>query len=214
MSFSSDLRNELLELKMWDNNSSIKQDEQLARLCVREAFIKSGFINDPKKEYHLEILFKTKKKAEEMKKLLEQCNINNVGITKKGTGTIVYIKDGESISSFLALIGANNAVLRFEETRVMKEARNNINRIVNCETANLNKTIDAATEQIKNIKHLKQKHKFNTLPENLKEIANLRINNPDASYEELGKMLAKPISKSGVSHRLNKINEIAKEINN
>ena len=183
MSFSSDLKNELLELKMWDNNSSLKQDEQLARLYIREAFIKSGFINSPEKDYHLEILFKTKKKAEQAKILLEQCNIENVGITKKGNGTIIYIKDGESISAFLALIGANNAVLRFEEARVIKDTRNNINRVVNCETANLNKTIDAAVEQIKSIKLLKQKHKFHTLPENLKEIAELRIKNPDASYE-------------------------------
>ncbi len=212
MSFSSDLKNELLELKMWDNNSSLKQDEQLARLYIREAFIKSGFINSPEKDYHLEILFKTKKKAEQAKTLLEQCSIENVGITKKGNGTIIYIKDGESISAFLALIGANNAVLRFEEARVIKDTRNNINRVVNCETANLNKTIDAAVEQIKSIKLLKQKHKFHTLPENLKEIAELRIKNPDASYEELGKMLVKPIGKSGVSHRLNKINQIAKEM--
>ncbi|MGN1301376.1 MAG: DNA-binding protein WhiA [Clostridia bacterium] len=211
MSFSSDLKNELLELKMWDSNSSLKQDEQLARLCIREDFIKSGFINSPDKEDHLEILYKTKKKAEEMKNLLEKCGIANIGITKKGRGTIVYIKDGENISQFLALIGANNAMLRFEETRVIKETRNNINRIVNCETANLNKTIDASVEQIKNIKLLKQKHKFHTLPENLQEIAELRIKNPDASYEELGKMLAKPIGKSGVSHRLNRINQIASE---
>lgn len=211
MSFSSDLKEELLELKMWDNNSSLKQDEQLARLYIREAFIKSGFVNSPDKEYHLEILYKTKKKAEEMKKMLEECGIQNVGTTKKGNGHIVYIKDGENISAFLALIGANNAMLRFEETRVIKETRNNINRIVNCETANLNKTIDASVEQIKNIKLLKQKHKFHTLPENLQEIAELRIKNPDASYEELGKMLTKPIGKSGVSHRLNKINQIANE---
>lgn len=212
MSFSSDLKNELLELKMWDSNSSLKQDEQLARLYIREAFIRAGFINSPEKEYHLEILFKTKKKAEKVKTLLEQCNIENVGITKKGNGTIIYIKDSENISAFLALIGANNAVLRFEEARVIKDTRNNINRVVNCETANLNKTIDASVEQIRNIKLLKQKHKFHTLPENLKEIAELRIKNPDASYEELGKMLIKPIGKSGVSHRLNKINKIAKEI--
>lgn len=211
MSFSSDLKEELLELKMWDNNSSLKQDDQLARLFVREAFIKSGFINSPDKEYHLEILFKSKKKAEEMKRILEECDIHNVGISKKGNGTIIYIKDGETISQFLALIGANNAMLRFEETRVIKETRNNINRIVNCETANLNKTIDASVEQIKNIKLLKQKHKFHTLPESLQEIAELRVKNPDASYEELGKMLTKPIGKSGVSHRLNKINQIAQE---
>lgn len=212
MSFSSDVKKELLELKMWDANSSLKQDEQLARLYIREAFIKTGFINAPNKEYHIEISYKTMKKALEMKELLEKCNIKNVGITQKGNGIIVYIKDGESISRFLALIGANNAMLRFEEVRVIRETRNNINRIVNCETANLNKTINASVEQIKNIKLLKRKHKFHNLPKNLQEIADLRIKNPDASYEELGKMLAKPIGKSGVSHRLNKINEIAKDL--
>lgn len=211
MSFSSDLRDELLNLKMWDNNSSLEQDEQLSRLYIREAFIKSGFINNPNKEYHLEISCKTKKKAEQIMKILENCNIE-AKVAIKGKGYITYIKDGEQISSFLALIGANSAMLRFEEIRVMKEARNSINRLVNCETANLNKTIEASVKQIEAIKLIKQKHKFYSMPENLKEIAELRIKNPDASYEELGKMLIKPIGKSGVSHRLNKISEIAEEL--
>ena len=212
MSFSSDLKNELLELKMWDSNSSLKQDEQLARLFIREAFIKSGFINSPDKEYHLEILFKTKKKAEEMQKILEKCGIENVGITKKGNGTILYIKDGESISAFLALIGANNAMLRFEETRVIKETRNNINRIVNCETANLNKTINASIEQINAINKLIENDELKKLSKGLQEIAEARIKYPDLSYEELGKQLTKQLGKSGVSHRLRKINEIANSI--
>ena len=209
MSFSSDVREELLELKMWDNKSNLKQDEQIARLVLREAFIKSGFINDPSKDYHLEILEKSVKKAEELKTILAGFDIK-ANITKKGKGNIVYIKDGEEISKFLALIGANNAVLRYEEERVIKETRNNVNRMVNCETANLNKTIDASVEQIENIKFLKKKRVFDTLPENLKEIAEIRIKYPDLSYEELGKKLGKQLGKSGVSHRLRKINEIAK----
>lgn len=211
MSFATDVRDELLELKMWDSNSSLNQDEQIARLSIRETFIKSGFITDPNKEYHLEVLFKLKKKAEEFRILLENFNIKSK-IIKKGSGYITYIKDGEDIVNFLALIGANNAVLRFEEARVLKDARNNVNRIVNCETANLNKTLDAANNQIKNIKLLKEKNKFNSLPEELKEIALIRLKNPDISYEEIGKMLKKPISKSGVSHRLKKINQIAEEL--
>ena len=211
MSFATDVRDELLELKMWDSNSSLNQDEQIARLSIRETFIKSGFITDPNKEYHLEVLFKLKKKAEEFRILLENFNIKSK-IIKKGRGYITYIKDGEDIVNFLALIGANNAVLRFEEARVLKDARNNVNRIVNCETANLNKTLDAANNQIKNIKLLKDKNKFNSLPEELKEIALIRLKNPDISYEEIGKMLKKPISKSGVSHRLKKINQIAEEL--
>lgn len=213
MSFASDVKEELLSLKMWDINSSMKQEEQIARLSIREAFIKSGFINDPNNEYHLEILFKTKKKAEELKIILENFNINS-GTTKKGSGYITYIKDGEDIVNFLALIGANNAVLRFEEIRVLKDARNNVNRIVNCETANLNKTLEASSNQIESIKYLKKYKKFNILPDNLKEIAEIRLNNPDLSYEEIGKLLKTPISKSGVSHRLNKIIKIAEELKN
>lgn len=213
MSFATDIRDELLELKMWDINSNLDQEEQIARLSIREAFIKSGFITDPNKEYHLELLFKTKKRAEEFKMLLENFDVH-AKTTKKGSGYITYIKDGEDIVNFLALIGANNAVLRFEEIRVLKEARNNVNRIVNCETANLNKTLGAASKQIDDITYLKQKHKFGALPEELKEVAEIRLKNPDISYEELGKLLKTPISKSGVSHRLKKISKIVEEMKN
>ena len=124
---------------------------------------------------------------------------------------MLYLKDGEEISSFLALMGANKSVIKFEEIRVMKETRNNINRLVNCETANLNKIIDASIKQVNAIKKLKKEKKFESLPENLKELANLRIENPEASYQELGAMLKEPIGKSGVSHRLEKIIKIAEE---
>lgn len=184
MSFSSEVREELVELKMWDNNSNLGQDEQLARLLIREAFIEKGFINDPNKEYHLEILFKSKKKAEHLKEV-----INNLGIdiksTKKGANYMLYLKEGEEISSFLALMGASKAMLRFEEIRVIKDTRNNINRLVNCETANLNKTVNASVKQIEDINKLKRNKKFEKLPDNLKEVANLRLQNPDATYEEL-----------------------------
>lgn len=186
MSFSSEVREELLELKMWDNNSNLKQDEQLARLLIREAFIKKGFINDPNKDYHLEILFKSKKKADELKEIVVNFGID-IKETKKGTDYMLYLKDGEEISSFLALMGAAKAVLKFEEIRVIKETRNNVNRLVNCETANLNKTINAAVKQIEDINKLKQSKKFDMLPDNLKELANLRLANPDSTYEELRK---------------------------
>lgn len=210
MSFSTDVRDELMSLKMWDVNSNLKQEEQIARLQLREAFIKSGSITDPNKEYHLEVLFKTKKKAVELQNLLLNFEIQS-RVIKKGNGYITYIKNSEDIVSFLALIGANRGVLRFEEIRVLKDARNNVNRIVNCETANLNKTLGASENQIKAIKRLKKSHKFNYLPEELKEVAEIRLKNPDMSYEDIGKLLKNPISKSGVSHRLNKIVRIEKE---
>jgi len=186
MSFSSEVREELLELKMWDNNSSLKQDEQLARLLIRESFIKKGFINDPNKEYHLEILFKSKKKAEELKEVISNFGID-IKLIKKSAEYMLYLKDGEAISSFLALMGAAKAVIKFEEIRVIKDTRNNINRLVNCETANLNKTINAAVKQVEAIKKLKKNKQFEKLSENLKELANLRIEHPDVTYEELRK---------------------------
>ena len=211
MSYTSEVKDELLELKMWDINSNLKQDEQLARLYIREAFIKSGSMNDPSKKYHLQIMFKENQKAEEMRLLLKNFDIN-AKIIKKEKEYMLYLKDGEEISNFLALIGANNSVLRFEEVRVIKETRNEINRIVNCETANLNKTINASVKQIEDINFIKKMKKFSSLPDSLKEIAQVRLENPDMPLAELGKQLQKPISKSGVNHRLKKISEIAEEL--
>ncbi len=211
MSFSKDLKDELLELKMWDLGSNMKQDEQLARLYIREAFIKSGSVNDPNKKYHLQIMFKEKAKAEEMQTLLNNFNIHAKIIIKE-KDYMLYLKDGEEISEFLALVGANKSVIKFEEIRVIKEKRNDINRLVNCETANLNKTINASVKQIEDIKKIKKAGKFNELPETLKEIAEVRINNPEMSLIELGKLLDKPIGKSGVNHRLKKLSQIAEEL--
>lgn len=211
MSFSSDIKDELLELKMWDLGSNMKQDEQLARLYIREAFIKSGSMNDPNKKYHLQIMFKEKAKAEEMQTLLNNFNIY-AKIIKKEKDYMLYLKDGEEISEFLALVGANKSVIKFEEVRVIKETRNDINRLVNCETANLNKTINASVKQIEDINKIKKAGKFNELPETLKEIAEVRINNPEMSLIELGKLLDKPIGKSGVNHRLKKLSQISEEL--
>lgn len=213
MSFSSDIKDELLELKMWDLGSNMKQDEQLARLYIREAFIKSGSMNDPNKKYHLQIMFKEKEKAkaEEMQTLLNNFNIH-AKIIKKEKDYMLYLKDGEEISEFLALVGANKSVIKFEEVRVIKETRNDINRLVNCETANLNKTINASVKQIEDINKIKKAGKFNELPETLKEIAEVRINNPEMSLIELGKLLDKPIGKSGVNHRLKKLSQISEEL--
>ena len=211
MSFSSDIKDELLELKMWDLGSNMKQDEQLARLYIREAFIKSGSMNDPNKKYHLQIMFKEKAKAEEMQTLLNNFNIH-AKIIKKEKDYMLYLKDGEEISEFLALVGANKSVIKFEEIRVIKETRNDINRLVNCETANLNKTINASVKQIEDINKIKKAGKYNELPETLKEVAEVRINNPEMSLIELGKLLDKPIGKSGVNHRLKKLSQISEEL--
>ena len=157
-----------------------------------------------------EILFSTEVSAEYMCEILKHFYIQSKLLRRKNSCSL-YIKEAEEISKLLALMGANKAVLNFEEIRVVRDTRNNINRLVNCETANINKTINAAVYQIDAIKYLKQKRKFEELPDNLKEIANVRIKNPEASLVELGQMLETPIGKSGVNHRLKKICEIAEE---
>ena len=144
--------------------------------------------------------------VEEILKILG-VNVKEIELKNKYS---IYIKEGEEISKILAVIGANKAVLKFEDIRVKREMRGKVNRLVNCETANLNKTINASIEQIAAIKKLKKEGKFNKLNDNLKEIANLRIENPDMSLIELGKLLKEPVGKSGVNYRLKKNNRNSK----
>ncbi len=162
------------------------------------------------KLYHLEIVLSNEENMIFLKKIIESLNINTKELITK-TRCSIYMKEAEEISNLLALIGANKAVMKFEDIRIQKEMRGKVNRIVNCEAANLNKTINASIEQIGAIKKLQETGKFNKLDENLKEIAKLRLENPNISLIELGKMLKKPIGKSGVNYRLKKIMEMADE---
>lgn len=202
-----------IEIKKDNGDINVKKEEQFFKAIVRGAFLGSGSLNNPNNKYHLEILFSTKLNAEYISNVLKEFYIQSKILVRKRSFSI-YIKEAEEISKFLALIGANKSVLNFEEIRVERDTRNNINRLVNCETANLNKTINASVSQINAIKYLKEKKKFKELPENLKEIAEVRLKNPDASLVELGQMLKNPIGKSGVNHRLKKICEIAEETKN
>ena len=177
---------------------------------ISGAYLGSGSINNPENTYHLEIGIRKKEFANLIIKGLNEYDIKCNCIEKNKEYTI-YLKDGEEISKILALLGANKSVLKFEEIRVQREMKNKINRIVNCETANMNKTMNAAIEQIDAIRKLKENGKFEKMEKTLKEIAELRIQNPSASLTELGKMLQPPISKSGVNYRLKKIMEIGKE---
>ena len=159
----------------------------------------------------MEIIFPSKENAKYIMYILDNYFISSK-ILKREKGYAVYIKDGEEISKFLALIGANKAVMDYEEIRVIRQMRSSVNRIVNCETANINKTINVAIEQIADINYLKENKKFEELSKPLQEIANVRLENPEASLVELGKLLDKPIGKSGVNHRLKKIQEFAREL--
>lgn len=187
------------------------KDEEDRRALIRGIFLGAGSINNPENKYHLELKLSTKEDALNVKKLIDKFGINFKVLNREGKHSI-YIKDGEEISNFLALIGANSAVLKFEDIRVQREMRGKVNRLVNCESANLTKTLNASIEQIDAIKKLQASNKFNKLDDNLKEIALLRLENPDIPLSELGKMLKNPVGKSGVNYRLKKIIEIARDI--
>ena len=178
---------------------------------IRGTFLGSGSINNPENSYHLEIIFSTEENLDFIIEILKQ-DFNIIVKKLVSNKILLYIKEGETISNFLALIGANKGILKFEDIRVQKEMRSKVNRLVNCKTANMNKTINASIEQIEAIKKLQEKKKFNLLDENLKEIALLRLENPNMSLIELGKKLKKPLGKSGVNYRLKKIIEIANSL--
>ena len=180
--------------------------EQIKNI-IRGAYLGAGSINNPENTYHLEIGLRKKEYSDLILKGLNEFDIKCNYIEKNKEFT-VYLKDGEEISKILALFGANKSVLKYEEIRVQREMNNKINRIVNCETANMNKTMNASIEQIETIRKLKKSGEFEKMEETLKEIAELRLKNPSASLTELGKMLKTPIGKSGVNYRLKKIMEI------
>ena len=184
------------------------ETEEEKKALIRGIFLGSGSINDPTKKYHLEILSNNKDVAQYIQNILKSFNIKAKILEMNNT---IYIKEGEEISKFLAFIGAQKAVLKYEEIRVMREIRNNVNRQVNCETANLNKTISASVMQIEAINYLKKVKKYEELPTGLQEIAELRLEYPEMSLKDLGSLLEKPLGKSGVNHRLKKIIEIADE---
>lgn len=183
--------------------------EQLKNI-IRGAYLGSGSINNPENTYHLEISVRKKEYADIIVDGLSKFDIKS-NIIEKNKEFTIYLKDGEEISKTLALLGANKSVLKFEEIRVKREMNNKVNRLVNCETANMNKTMNASIEQIETIRRLKQNGEFEKLEEPLKEIAELRLQNPSASLIELGKMLKTPIGKSGVNYRLKKLMEIGKK---
>lgn len=195
---------EKANLKNIYENYFVPEKESIEKSFVRGVFLGSGSINNPKNKYHIEIILNNIDISEIIIKILEKYGILLKLLNNK-TKISIYSKDGEEISKFLAFIGANKAVIKFEEIRVYRDMRNNVNRIVNCETANLNKTVNAAVKQIEAIRRLKETGEFNNLPDNLKELAKLRIENPEATLTELGKMLKEPIGKSGVNYRLNTI---------
>ena len=194
----------LMEIKL-------EQNDELQKAIVKGAFLGAGSVTDPNKQYHLEIFFQEKNNAEYILNICKTFGVY-LKILEYNNKFQLYIKDGEEISKFLALLGANRGVLSFEDVRITKEIKNNVNRLVNCETANLNKIVNASVNQVNDIKLIQKLNKFEELPEDLKEIALIRLENPDMSLKALGELLEKPIGKSGVNHRLQRIHEFAEDL--
>lgn len=198
------------QLKILESNCMNKKiKSEYTKAFIRGCFMGGGTITDPSNKYHFEIKLNNSTSLNIILNTLKESNIKAKILNDSNT---LYIKDGEEISKILAYIGASKNMLKFEQIRVVKDMKNNVNRLVNCETANMNKTIDASVEQIANIKKLKKAHKFEEMSEELKELANLREKNPNATLEQLGNMLKKPIGKSSVNNRFKKIRLAAEEI--
>lgn len=192
-------------------SNKIVDSDNCKRAYIRGAFLGGGSISNPEKTYHLEFVTHNEDYAKDLSSLINLYNLNSKVIKRKNS-YIVYLKEGEQIVDLLNIIGAHSSLLEFENIRIMKEMRNNVNRLVNCETANLSKTVNAAVRQAESIKLIEKEIGLGRLPKNLRDIAELRIKYPDESLRELGKMLNPPVGKSGVNHRLRRIEKIAEEL--
>lgn len=192
------------------NEEMVKNDE-CKMAYIKGAFLGGGSISNPEKTYHLEFVTHNSDYAVALSKLINNFGVNSKVIQRKSS-YIIYIKEGEQIVDLLNIIGAHSSLLYLENIRIMKEMRNNVNRLVNCETANLSKTVNAAVRQIESIKLIQEEIGLSRLPSNLREIAELRLNYPDESLKDLGAMLEPPVGKSGVNHRLRRIEKIADEL--
>ncbi|AXH99870.1 DNA-binding protein WhiA [Sporosarcina sp. PTS2304] len=189
------------------------RDDCCARAYLRGAFLAGGSVNNPEtSSYHLEVFSSYQEHSQSLVELMNRYQLNAKSIERK-KGFIAYLKEAEKISDFLGIIGAHVSLMKFEDVRIMRDMRNSVNRLVNCETANLNKTIGAAQRQVENIKLIERTIGLDQLPERLQEIAQLRVEYQDVTLKELGELVTgSPVSKSGVNHRLRKIEEIAERL--
>ena len=193
------------------SDSLIIQRECCKRAFIRGAFLASGSVSDPVKTYHFEIVCLSEAKAKQLQMIMETFNIN-ARVIKRRKYFVVYVKDSSQGVDLLNIMGAYNALMDMENVRIVKDMRNNVNRKVNCETANINKTVSAAVKQIEDIRFIQMSSAFDELPESLQEMAELRVRYPEATLAELGQLLDTPVGKSGVNHRLKKISLFADEL--
>ena len=179
-----------------------------ARAYLRGVFLCVGSMSDPAKSYHLEFVCSYRAQAEQLQNIIQEFQIETK-IIKRKKYDVVYLKEGAGIVDLLNVMGAHVSLMNLENLRIVKEMRNSINRRVNCETANISKTVNAASKQIEDILLIRDKYGFENLPDNLRQMAEVRLEYPDAALKELGSYLEPAVGKSGVNHRLRRLSEIA-----
>ena len=196
---------------LYTENALLTQQSCCKRAFIRGAFLASGSISDPEKGYHLEIVCSTMERAEQIQSIMKEFELDARIVTRK-KNQVVYLKEGSQIVDFLGVVEAGIALMNLENIRIRKEISNNINRKVNCETANIGKTVSAAVKQIEDIRYIETHVGFSQLTEELEETAVCRLRYPEATLKELGEMMNPPVGKSGVNHRLRKLGRIADEL--
>ena len=221
--FREDAKEVLTTVKMWKESGKtpllsmdvvdglLLQQTCCKRAFVRGAFLASGSISDPNKGYHFEIVCRTLRQAEQMREVMATFDVD-AKIVERKKHYVVYLKEGAQIVDMLNVMGAHVALMNLENVRILKEMRNSVNRKVNCETANISKTVNAAVRQVEDIQFIMKTKGLSSLPDNLQEIAQVRLEHPDMPLKDLGTLLTPPIGKSGVNHRLRRISEIAEKL--
>lgn len=192
-------------------NGLLVQNACCKRAFIRGAFLSAGSMSDPEKSYHFEIVCTSEEKAVQLMEIINSFDID-AKIVQRKKNYVVYVKEGAQIVDMLGIMEAHVALMNLENVRILKEMRNSVNRQVNCETANINKTVNAAVKQIEDINYIEETVGLSSLPENLQEIAEVRLKYPEAALKELGTFLEPAVGKSGVNHRLRKLCEIAEEM--
>lgn len=213
----------LMALKLYDDikgsceppdsvaNSVLLKNACCKRAYLRGAYLAVGSMSNPEKGYHFEFVCSKEEQAEKLLEVLRDFSIEAKEVLRKKY-YVVYLKDGEAIVDLLNIMGAHVALMELENTRIVKEMRNSINRRVNCEAANITKTVNAAVKQVEDILYIQKRLGFEKLPDNLKQMAQLRLEHPDATLKELSELSDPPVGKSGVNHRLRKLSELAERL--
>ncbi|MBO5057757.1 MAG: DNA-binding protein WhiA [Lachnospiraceae bacterium] len=219
---STDIEKVLQAVKVFDGDKQVKMLQEgvspllIKNSCCRRAYLRGAFLcvgsmSDPQKGYHLEFVCEFEKQALQIKEVLRSFELE-AKIVRRKKYHVVYLKEGAGIVDLLNVMGAHLSLMNLENLRIEKEMRNSINRQVNCETANITKTVNAASKQIEDIRLLQKHLGLSGLPDNLREMALVRLSHPESSLQELGGYLNPPVGKSGVNHRLRKLSEMADKI--